>query len=78
MYSNVCIYVYIYIYIYTHTYIIYMRNLLGWLETRLAQKTLTCMKPAEITLSNKQLDIFKCNSRSFESFEETCTSLYTH
>ena len=33
----VCLCVYIYIYIYTH---ICMRNLLGWLETRLAQNTL--------------------------------------
>ena len=34
---SICVYIYIYIHTYTHN--TYMRNLLGWLETRLAQIT---------------------------------------
>ena len=34
------------------TCMIYMRNLLGWLETRLAQNTLNYLTLAQNTLSN--------------------------
>ena len=37
-------YIYIYIYIYNFKTKVYMRNLLGWLETRLARNTLTCLQ----------------------------------
>ena len=33
-----------------------MRNLLGWLETRLAQNTLDYLKIAQITLNNKNAE----------------------
>ena len=41
--------------------LLYMRNLLGWLEARLAQHTLTTLnlKIARITLNNKQLKLFE-------------------
>ena len=61
MYMCICVYIhiYIYIYIYTYTYISpgpmekhgsstvsYTRNILGWLETRLGQITLTYLNMA--------------------------------
>ena len=40
MCTYLSLYTYIYIYIERYMYTYHMRNLLGWLETRLAQNTL--------------------------------------
>ena len=42
-------------------HMIRMRNLLGWLETRLPQDTLNHIKLILITLTHKQLKLFEGN-----------------
>ena len=44
LYTHIDIYIYIYMYVHTSCEMLYMRNLLGWLETRLAQNTLHYLK----------------------------------
>ena len=44
----------------------YMRNLPGWLKTRLAQNTLTYIKLVLITFKHKKLKLGLGDLRSFE------------
>ena len=53
-----------------------MRNLLGWLETRLAQNTLIYIKLAYITLKHATLKLFVCNLSHSMTFEGKGSSVY--